>query len=119
MFASVFLYFFSNQIVGVFTDDPQVIETAALFLTIVPISFGFQGIAMIVNSNLNTMNRPLTASLLIITQMLVIYIPLAYLGSEYNGIQGIFIALLISYIAGGILSYTASSLSLKKVIART
>jgi hypothetical protein len=50
--------------------------------------------------------------------MLVIYVPLAYLGSKYNGIQGIFTALLVSYIAGGILSYAASSISLKKIIAK-
>ena len=73
---------------------------------------------MIVNANLNTMNRPLTASLLIIIQMLVIYVPLAYLGSLLEGLKGIFVALLISYVMGGILSYITSMLSLRKIMRK-
>ncbi len=118
LFAAAALYMFAEPIARIFSEDKKVIESSVLFLRLVPISFGFQGIAMIVNSNLNTMNRPLTASLLIIVQMLVIYVPLAYLGSMLEGLRGIFYALLITYISGGILSYLASVISLRKIIRK-
>jgi len=116
IFAASVLYVMAEPMARIFTEDEEVIEIATMFLRLVPISFGFQGIAMIVNANLNTMNRPLTASVLIIVQMLVIYVPLANLGSTLEGIKGIFIALLITYFIGGILSYITSILSLRKII---
>ena len=115
-FASIFLFIFAENLAGIFSNDPQIIETTKWFLTIVPVSFGFQGLTLIVNSNLNTLNRPLTASILIVIQMFVIYIPLAYLGSEVGGINGIFFALLVAYLCGGTLSYFTSSISLKRMI---
>ena len=115
IFASVFLFAFAEPLAGIFSSDKEVIETTVMFLKIVPVSFGFQGIAMIVNANLNTMNRPLSASILIVVQMLVIYIPLAYLGSSIDGIRGIFIALLITYLCGGSLSFITSYISLKRM----
>ena len=115
-FAAIFLYVFAREMAGLFTEDEKVLETAVVFLRLVPISFGFQGIAMIVNANLNTMNRPLTASILIVVQMLVIYIPLANIGSKLDGVNGIFMALLVTYFIGGILSYLASIFSLRKII---
>ena len=115
---AILLYFFSGSIASVFTDDASVIKTTTLFLTIVPISFGFQGIAMIVNANLNTMNRPFTASILIIVQMIVIYLPLAYMGSSIDGIRGIFIALTITYFLGGTFSFLTSLISLKRIRAK-
>ena len=117
-FASIFLFIFAREMAGLFTDDQKVLETTVVFLQLVPISFGFQGIAMIVNANLNTMNRPLTASILIIVQMLVIYVPLANIASIMEGVKGIFWALLITYFAGGILSYVTSIVSLRKIIVR-
>jgi putative MATE family efflux protein len=115
LLVSVFLFAFAQPLAQIFSSDPQVITSTVLFLKIVPISFGFQGIAMIVNANLNTMNRPLSASILIVVQMLVIYIPLSYLGSSLDGLRGIFLALLITYLCGGSLSFITSYVSLKRI----
>lgn len=118
LFVTALLYVGGEMLAQMFSEEERVVETTVLFLSIVPVSFGFQGIAMIVNSNLNTMNRPLTASLLIIVQMFVIYVPLAYLGSMLEGVKGIFWALMIAYVIGGILSYITSIISLRRISAR-
>ena len=118
LFLSVFFYLFAESVAKIFTQDEKVIEIATMYMQLVPISFGFQGIAMIVNSKLNTMNRPFTASILIIVQMVVIYMPLAYLGSYLSGVRGIFTAVMITYFSGGILSYFTSSISLKRIISK-
>lgn len=103
--ASAVLFLFAYPIASIFTDDPEIIEATAMFLYIVPISFGFQGVVLIVNANLNTLGKPLHASLLIVIQMIVIYLPLAYLANHYGGVKGIFIAMAITYTVGGIISY--------------
>ncbi|MEQ8325022.1 MAG: MATE family efflux transporter [Vicingaceae bacterium] len=117
-FSAIFLFIFAGDIARIFTDDGAVIYATTMFLKIVPFSFGFQGIAMIVNANLNTMNRPFTASILIILQMVVIYLPLAYFGSYIDGLRGIFIALFITYFAGGSLSFITSLVSLRRIRAK-
>ncbi|MCK4694684.1 MAG: MATE family efflux transporter, partial [Candidatus Cloacimonetes bacterium] len=80
----------SRPIAGIFNKDPDVISTIILYLSIVPIGYGLQGILLICNTSLNVLRKPLQAAGLIITQMFILYIPLAYLGSYLFGIKGIF-----------------------------
>ncbi len=108
------LYFLSERIALLFSKDVEVVRDTVLFLSIVPIGFGFRGIGQIVNSNLNTLNKPIHASAIIIIQMVFICIPLLYLGSEFDGIRGIFLAVTVTYISGGIISWVVN----RKVLAK-
>ncbi len=99
-----FLYLFAKDLAGIFSDSKEVIDETVIYLQIIPMGFGIQGIVNIVNSNLNTLNKPIPASLIIVIQMLVLGIPLLYLGSSYGGTRGIFVALVITYVLGGIIS---------------
>jgi len=45
---------------------------------------------MVSNSSLNVLHRPLHATAIAFIQMFVMFIPLAFLGSELFGIIGIF-----------------------------
>ena len=58
----------------------------------------------VVNSNLNTINKPVQASLVIVVQMLVLGIPAIYLGKMLGDIPGIFIGLAVTYSLGGVIS---------------
>ncbi|MEM9896642.1 MAG: MATE family efflux transporter [Bacteroidota bacterium] len=109
------LALFSGAIASVFNESPEVIETTQLFLWIVPAGFGLQGVLSIVNSHLNTINKPVQASLLIVIQMLVIGLPLVYLGMYVDGIRGIFIGLALTYCMGGLISLAASTRSLSEM----
>jgi Na+-driven multidrug efflux pump len=40
---------------ALFTDSQEVVEYLSLYLYIVPFSFGFQGVVLIINSSLNTL----------------------------------------------------------------
>lgn len=115
LFAAVLLFVFAEPMASLFSNNEAVIEQTAVYLRLVPFSFGFQGVVLIVNANLNTTNYPLQASLLIALQMFVFYVPLAYLGSKLNGISGIFTAVAISYVLGGILSYLLNTIMMKKL----
>lgn len=95
---------FSYPVAAIFNDNQQVIETVQLFLWIVPAGFGLQGILSVINSQLNTINKPLEASLIIVVQMLVLGLPAMYLGKMWGSVTGIFIGLASTYILGGLIS---------------
>ncbi len=105
LFYSIFciflLYFISSTILGIFTDNEDVIRLAMLQLMICPWGYGFLGIASICNGSFNAFARPLPAMTISISRTLVIYVPLAYLLAYYFGFQGIHIAQVLANIFAG------------------
>ena len=89
---------------GLFNRDPKVISTVVLYLNIVAVSLGFQGIMLISSAVLNGSNKPIPAVALSICRMLVFYIPLAIAGSSLLGLKGIFLAGSIANFGAGLLS---------------
>jgi len=98
------LFILRYPIAGLFNKNPDVISTISLYLTIVPISYGLQGLFLLSTTALNVMHKPLHAAGLSIFQMFFLYIPLAILGSHLFGLTGIFVAITLSYIISGIVS---------------
>jgi MATE family, multidrug efflux pump len=99
------LFLVSGKFIGqIFNKDPQVIKTIVYYFSIVPFAYGLQGILVLSNTALNVMHKPYHAAGLIFVQMFVFYIPLAYLGSHFWQIKGIFVATAISYALAGIVS---------------
>lgn len=99
-----FFLIFAPYITPLFNDHPEVIAVATDYLYIVPAAYVFFGLLIITNAAFNTLNHPLKASVLIMLQMFVIYIPLSYLLNSLMGVTGFFIALTLSYLISGILS---------------
>ena len=90
---------------GLFTESPEVIDALVLYLTVVPFGYAFRCLYALDNTILNVLNRPLVASLITISMMFGVYLPMAYLGSELFGLIGVFSAIAIAYAAGGAASY--------------
>jgi putative MATE family efflux protein len=88
-------------IAGLFSDSAETVRVAALYLWIVPISYGAAGIVMLVNACFNGLGRPLPATTISVTRMVVVYIPLALAGKALFGIPGIFAAYAVSNISIG------------------
>lgn len=84
------LIFAAPWIAGLFTSDPEVLETIRLFIWILPMGYGMQGIIILSNSSLNAMHRPMTALYLSIARFFIFYVPCAYLGSRLYGVTGFF-----------------------------
>ncbi len=101
----IFLAAAAEPIASVFTDNPIVIRTIVLYVRIVPASFGLEGILILLAAALYVLHRPLHATGLVVVQMIVLYIPLAYLGSSLIGLSGIFIAAAGAFGISGILSH--------------
>jgi len=79
----------------IFSSDPEVIAAIKLYIWILPLSYGMQGIVIITNSSLNALHRPAAALYLSAARFFIFYIPLAWLGSIYLGLPGFFAGALI------------------------
>ena len=95
----------AGLIASVFSDDPEVVRSIKLFLWIMPIGYGFQGIIIISNSSLNALHKPLSALYLSMARFFLFYVPLAYVGSLYYGLPGFFAGAVVGNIAMAIISW--------------
>ncbi len=90
---------------ALFNQDPDVIRISALYLWIVPVSYGAAGIIQVASSAFNAMGKPIPSIVMTLTRMLVLNVPLAYVGSQMMGPVGVFVATLIANLAVGLGSY--------------
>ena len=102
----VVLILTSGLIADVFTDDEQVAYVIKLFIWILPLGYGLQGIIILTNSSLNALHRPMAALVLSIIRLFVCYVPLAYLGSLMFELEGFFIGALIGNLVMAGISYS-------------
>jgi putative MATE family efflux protein len=114
IFIFILMIFLADKIAPLFNDNIEVNKITILYLTILPIGYGFQGMLLNNASILNAVNKPFYAALFSSVQMFVICVPLAVVMSRYIGIKGIFIALLISYIISGSFSYKFTKKTIRK-----
>ena len=103
VFLFVLSVFFANQIAGIFSQDPLVVEVTASYMKILALSYSFLGIMMMSLSMLNGINKPILAMFTTMTRMFILYVPLAFLLSKWFEINGIFWAAFIANIAAGTL----------------
>lgn len=80
----------ASGIAWVFTRDPAVFDIIRLYIWIMPLSYGLQGVIILCNSALNAIHRPMAALYLSIVRFFLLYVPLAWLGSMLFGLQGFF-----------------------------
>ena len=105
----------SSQIAEVFSGDKVVIRYISLYLSIVSISYGAQGIWNIVCQTYNAMNKPLLACQLNFILFFVLYMPLAYFGSKTFGISGLFGGVCLANIFGGLVSWKYIKYTMKNL----
>jgi len=84
-----------------FSESPDAVAVAALYLWIVPISYGAAGIVMLVNAAFNGLGQPLPATAISVTRMVIVYIPLALVGRALFDMPGIFAAYAASNVLVG------------------
>lgn len=101
----VLLVMFGPLIARVFTQNPEVASIIQLYLWILPLSFGFQGIVILCNSALNALHRPMIALYLSIARFFVFYVPLAWVGSMLYGLPGFFVGAFLGNVATAVVSW--------------
>jgi putative MATE family efflux protein len=103
----------ARPIASIFNPDPMVVSTTSLYLRIVPIGYGLYGVVVLITAALNALNRPLHAATVSIGHRALFYIPFALVGSHLYGLKGMFAGLMLSFLAGALVS----RLFLRRVLA--
>ena len=102
LFITLLLLLTATPIAEIFNNDTAVINTTALFLCILPISYGCQGMVMLICSTLNALQRPMLGLAINLVRLFLLSIPLAFLGEYLFGLKGIFIGISIANIITGL-----------------
>ncbi len=109
LFWQVFIYFVlvlsASLISTVFAKEQAVAELIELFIWILPLGYGFQGIIILTNSSFNALHKPMVALALSFLRLFVCYVPLAYLGSSLYGLPGLFVGALLGVVVMAGISY--------------
>lgn len=79
-----------------FSDDADVVGIICLFIWIVPLAYGLQGVTILTNSSFNALHRPGSALILSVIRLFVFYVPFAWLGGTLYGVSGLFIGCVIA-----------------------
>ncbi|MEL6222382.1 MAG: MATE family efflux transporter [Cyanobacteria bacterium J06626_14] len=95
----------ARPLAAIFNQDAEVIAIAAQYLWLVPISYGTAGIIQVASSSFNAIGKPKPSIIITMVRMFILYIPLAYVGSQIAGVTGIFVAALVSNILVGVGAY--------------
>lgn len=94
------IWLFRDAILVPFDLDPDAYKHAMLFLLIVPIALGFSGVVVNAVASTNAIGRSWVGMGFNGLKMIVLTLPLAFVGNWIGGLAGIFIGLT----AGGVLS---------------
>jgi Na+-driven multidrug efflux pump len=88
-----------------FSDDQGVIELIKLFIWILPLGYGLQGVIILSNSSFNALHLPMSALVMSVIRLFVFYVPFAYIGSKVAGIEGMFVGALLGNFFTALISY--------------
>lgn len=110
---------FASHIGQVFAEEASVARDIKLFLYIIPLGYGLQGIIVLANSSFNAMHKPISALLLSIVRLFVFYVPIASLGSYLYGLEGLFWGCVIANLLTAVIAYSWFYKNLKNEMALT
>ena len=96
---------FARPLAALFNPTPEVVAATALYLWIVPVSYGLRGVHFVATAALSVLHRPIDAALLTILQFFGLYVPLAILGSRLLGLEGVFGAASAAHLVAGAFSW--------------
>lgn len=89
----VLLILAANSIASLFSSDANVIQTITNYLWIAPLSYGLCGVVILTNVSMNVLGKPRLALYINILRLVLFYLPLAYLGSLWYGLIGLFVGI--------------------------
>ena len=99
------MLFGATAIGSVFSNSQQVVDIISTYLWVVPFSYGAQAVAILVMVALNVLKRPKTALLITACRLLLINLPLAYLGGQIGALSGLFYGFAAGNIISGLIAW--------------
>jgi Na+-driven multidrug efflux pump len=119
LFISVVLWLCSGLLASLFAKEQQVAELIQMFLIIVPLGYGLQGIIILTNSSLNAIHLPMSALVLSVIRLFVFFVPITITMGIFYDLQGIFSGAVIANLLMAMVSVYWFRRSLRVVSAQT
>lgn len=91
-----------EPIAGIFSEDPHVTQTIALYFLIVGPSYALGNIIHGWSSAFNAIGKPQIAASALLTKTILLGIPAVIIGNNMGGTQGVFIALSLINVGAGL-----------------
>ncbi len=88
-----------------FSDSEDVQSVTRVFLLIAPISYGTYGMVMVMNAAFNGLGKPMPGVVVSLMRIIVLYVPLAFVGAHYFDVTGIFVAYSVANIVTGFYAF--------------
>lgn len=88
-----------------FSQQPEVARLIRLFIYIMPLAYGLQGIIILTNSSFNALHLPGSAVILSVVRLFIFYVPFAWLGGVLFGVAGVFVGCVIANLCTASLAY--------------
>lgn len=108
------LFVIADPLARIFNDDAEVVAMTDRYLRIVPISYAPYGLAILVASLFNAMDMPVKATVLAALRLIVLAVPLAWIGSELYDLTGLFLGIVA---ANGIMGVVAGVYARREIWA--
>ena len=106
-----------GAIVRLIDPNPKVVEVAALFFLIMPLTIGFMGVMQVSTSCFNALGQPLPPVAISLARAFVCYVPLTILGNHLWGYAGVFLAGACTNVLTGVAAWYWNRLAVRRGIA--
>ena len=104
----------AHWIAMAFAEEKAVADIVKLFIYIMPLGYGLQGVIILTNSSFNAVHKPMNALWLSIIRLFVLFVPLSYFGSLLADLTGLFIGGVVANLLTAIIAYVWFSKELRR-----
>lgn len=94
----------AKPMLGLFSNDPALIEMAVPYFYVVPITIFAYGFVFVTAAGFNALGRPKYGFIFTFIRSLVLYAPLVAVGAWMGGLFGAFIGIAVSNLLSGLLA---------------
>ena len=105
LFLVVVLFFVAGPVASLFSDSPEIRRVAVEYLWLVSISYGAYGLVMSVCATFNGIGVPIPGLVLSVSRVIVVFLPLAFMGRWLLELNGLFIAAALSNLIVGVYAF--------------
>ena len=109
------LFLLAPMLARWFSEQNQVQEAIVMYLSILPLGYGAQGIIILTNSSFNALHQPRQALGLSVLRFFGLLIPLSWLMAQWLQLKGIFVAGVLANVLCASLAYLWFNKVMKKM----
>jgi putative MATE family efflux protein len=99
----ILLFLFPRPVIGFFNRDPRVLADGQVFISYISVSFFFLSFTMVLGKALHGAGDTLGPMVIAAVSLIVLGIPLAYAGSRFQGVEGVWQGILAAAVLNGLL----------------